>query len=245
MPYYRELLLSALPSHMIFEVGAPPPKVDAQLASSMKAFEWGGHGRNTRNVRRNQIENTRTTEKASTSLQAPKFLSEKARESANDAIVERRISDVADAIGATELSSLKAEVPVMYRNVEIKYSKFGVDDFDFGSVFLMVFCCYWLTFGSFYNKTIYSGLEIHISNSYANSLLQVMHFTPLIRNLALQHTATSCMNDLCLLCEMGFLFDMLEKAEGSICQATNLLKTFSNHPQGNSNLFIGFGYSNR
>jgi PAB-dependent poly(A)-specific ribonuclease subunit 2 len=31
---------------------------------------------------------------------------------------------------------------------------------------------------------------------------------------------------------MGFLFDMLEKAEGSICQATNLLKTFSNHPQG-------------
>jgi PAB-dependent poly(A)-specific ribonuclease subunit 2 len=64
--------------------------------------------------------------------QAPKFLSEKARETANDAIVERRISDVADAIGVTELSSLKAEVPPMYRNVEIKYSKFGVDDFDFG-----------------------------------------------------------------------------------------------------------------
>ena len=91
-----------------------------------------------------------------------------------------------------------------------------------------------LTFRSFYNKTAYSGLEIHISNSYANSLLQVMRFTPLIRNLALQHTATSCMNDLCLLCEMGFLFDMLEKAEGSICQATNLLKTFSNHPQSKS-----------
>jgi hypothetical protein len=33
---------------------------------------------------------------------------------------------------------------------------------------------------------------------------------------------------------MGFLFDMLEKAEGSICQATNLLKTFSSHPQGKS-----------
>lgn len=119
---------------MIFEVGAPPPKVDAQVASSMKTFEYGAHGRNTRNVRRNQVENTRTTEKASSSLQAPKFLSEKARESANDATVERRISDVSDAIGATELSSLKAEVPVMYRNVEIKYSKFGVDDFDFGSV---------------------------------------------------------------------------------------------------------------
>lgn len=31
---------------------------------------------------------------------------------------------------------------------------------------------------------------------------------------------------------MGFLFDMLQKAEGSICQATNLLKTLSNNPQG-------------
>jgi PAB-dependent poly(A)-specific ribonuclease subunit 2 len=132
MPYYREQLLSAWPSHMIFEVGAPPPKVDQQFLSSLKAMEWGGYGRNTRHLRRNQVENTRTAEKSSASLQAPKFLSEKARESANDASQERRISDVADAIGATELSSLKAEVPVMYRNVEIKYSKFGVDDFDFG-----------------------------------------------------------------------------------------------------------------
>jgi PAB-dependent poly(A)-specific ribonuclease subunit 2 len=134
MPYYREVLLSAWPSHMIFEVGAPPPKIDQQFLSTLKSTDWYLYGRNTRNIRRNQVENTRTTEKASTSLQAPKFLSEKARESANDASGERRISDVADTIGATELSSLKAEVPVMYRNVEIKYSKFGVDDFDFGSV---------------------------------------------------------------------------------------------------------------
>ena len=83
-------------------------------------------------MRRNQIENTRVLERTPASLKAPKFLSEKARESANDVSGGRRISDVADAIGATELSSLKAEVPVMYRNVEIKYSKFGVDDFDFG-----------------------------------------------------------------------------------------------------------------
>jgi PAB-dependent poly(A)-specific ribonuclease subunit 2 len=132
MPFYREQLLSAWPSHMIFEIGAPPPKLDQQLMSSFKPTEWGGYGRLARTVRRNQIENTRASEKTATSLQAPKFLSEKARESANDASGERRISDVADAIGATELSSLKAEVPVMYRNVEIKYSKFGVDDFDFG-----------------------------------------------------------------------------------------------------------------
>ena len=84
----------------------------------------------------------------------------------------------------------------------------------------------------YYNKTDYSGLETHISNSYANPLLQVMRFTPLIRNLALQHTATACISDLCLLCEMGFLVDMLEKAGGFSCQATNMLKTLGYHPQG-------------
>jgi PAB-dependent poly(A)-specific ribonuclease subunit 2 len=134
MPYYRDLLLSAWPSHMIFEVGAPPPKIDPQILSTMTATEWGGYVRNTRTTRRNQVENTRTVDRSSASLQAPKFLSEKARESANTPSIERRISDAADALGGAELSSLKAEVPVMYRNVEIKYSKFGVDDFDFGYV---------------------------------------------------------------------------------------------------------------
>jgi PAB-dependent poly(A)-specific ribonuclease subunit 2 len=75
-------------------------------------------------------------------------------------------------------------------------------------------------------------LEIHISNSYANSLLQLLHFMPLVRNVALQHAATACVNDTCLLCELGYLFDMLQKAEGLICQATNMLKTLSSHPQG-------------
>jgi len=132
MPYYRDLLLSSWPSHMISEVGAPPARIDPQILSAMSVAEWGGYARNTRTTRRNQVENTRVVDKPSTSLQAPKFLSEKARESAGTPSIERRISDVADALDTAELSSLKAEVPVMYRNVEIKYSKFGVDDFDFG-----------------------------------------------------------------------------------------------------------------
>lgn len=90
-----------------------------------------------------------------------------------------------------------------------------------------------LTRGSrYYNKTSYSGLEIHIANSYSNPLLQLYRFTPLLRNLALQHTATSCLVETCLLCEMGYLFNMLELAGGLNCQATNFLKTFSSLPQG-------------
>ena len=134
MPYYRDPLLSAWPSHIVFEVGAPPSRLDPQFLSTLTNYDGGSYGRNTRSVRRNQVEDTRHVEKSSATLQAPKFLSEKARESANAANLERRISDIADALDAAELSSLKAEVPVMYRNVEIKYSKFGVDDFDFGYV---------------------------------------------------------------------------------------------------------------
>lgn len=102
--------------------------------STLTPIDWGAYGRNTKMAKRNQVSNTRAVDKSSGSLQAPKFLSEKARESAGSSIMDRRISDVADALGVAELSSLKADVPVMYRNVEIKYSKFGVDDFDFGYV---------------------------------------------------------------------------------------------------------------
>ncbi|KAM0591258.1 hypothetical protein ACHAPN_007399 [Verticillium nonalfalfae] len=216
MPYYREPLLSAWPD-MVSDVGAPPPTLDPQFLSTLKATEFGLYGPNTRGLRRNQVEDTRKTDKTTvTGIQAPKFLSEKARESSKTPGQAAGAEDEVDDAAAKMAGDRKTECPPMYRNVEIKYSKFGVDDFDFG----------------YYNRTAYSGLEIHIANSYANALLQVMHFTPLIRNLALQHTATACIVETCLLCELGFLFDMLEKAEGSICQATNLLKALSHQPQG-------------
>ncbi|KAG9242393.1 PAB-dependent poly(A)-specific ribonuclease subunit PAN2 [Calycina marina] len=215
IPYYRETLLSAWPSHMIFEIGAPPPAIESSFVSSLKTIGGYTSTPNISHTRRNQVENTRITTKVASSIQAPMFLSDKenAKLKQSGDISERRISDVANATNM-DSAALKAEVPDVYRNVEIKYSRFGIDDFDFG----------------YYNKTEFSGLETHIANSYANALLQLMRFTPLIRNLALQHTATACISDLCLLCEMGFLVDMLEKANGTACQATNMLKTLGYHP---------------
>lgn len=136
MPYYRETLLSSWPSHLISDVGAPPVKYDPSYLATLQEADFALYGRNTRGLRRNQVEDTRANDKSANSMQAPKFLSEKARESAKalgrDLAADVKIEDMVDALTNTELESLKPEVPLMYSNVEIKYSKFGVDDFDFG-----------------------------------------------------------------------------------------------------------------
>lgn len=135
MPHYREVLLSAWPD-MVSDVGAPAPTLDAQFLSTLKATDFGLYGPNTRGLRRNQVENTRKSDKASaTGIQAPKFLSEKARESAKGPVKSAGyddVDDVADSLAQMGSADRKTECHPMYRNVEIKYSKFGVDDFDFG-----------------------------------------------------------------------------------------------------------------
>ncbi|KAK0628889.1 ubiquitin carboxyl-terminal hydrolase-domain-containing protein [Bombardia bombarda] len=219
MPYYWDQLFSAWPSDIISDVGAPPPVVnDPAFLAGLTQLESYFYGKKPNNTRRNQAQDTRTTGNTSNTLRPPMFLSERAREPSTSYTgpspeTEVKVEPIAQKQpSTTELESLKPEAPPMYRDLEIKYSKFGVDDFDFG----------------FFNRTGYAGLENHIVNSYANSLVQLMHYTPLLRNLALQHAATSCLKDPCMLCELGYVFDMLQKAEGSTCQATNLLKALSN-----------------
>ena len=105
----------------------------------------------------------------------------------------------------------------MYRRVEIKYSKFGVEDFDFG----------------FYNKTQFGGLETHILNSYCNPMLQVLFFNSAIKNITVKHMLTACPQRTCISCELGFLFRMLDNSQGANCQASNFLSAFAAVPQGN------------
>ncbi|CEL05425.1 Putative PAB-dependent poly(A)-specific ribonuclease subunit pan2 [Aspergillus calidoustus] len=211
MPYYHERLFSAWPSHLVFEVGSPPAPIDPSIVPYLRSGEIGQYAANPKKTRRYQVENTRALATSEPALIAPKFLSEKAREQ-NKVKPDGPISDTADALAGARISGEPEDDPLLkYSNVEIKYSRFGVDDFDF----------------RFYNQTTFSGLETHIANSFTNSLLQLLKFIPLIRNVALHHAATSCIAESCLLCEMGYLFDMLEKANGQNCQATNLLKTFS------------------
>lgn len=136
MPYYREKLASAWPE-IISDVGAPPVRFDPQFLASLKSTDFGFYGRNTTGLRRNQIEDTRSSKRsANFGLKAPKFLSEKARESAksDSTSAGERADELSNPFAEMEIESRKSEFPMMYRNVEIKYSKFGVDDFDFGYV---------------------------------------------------------------------------------------------------------------
>lgn len=73
-------------------------------------------------------------------------------------------------------------------------------------------------------------------NSYLNPLLQLFRFTPVIRNIALHHAAGSCIQDCCMLCEIGFLCDMLERSRGKWCQATNFLLAYRSLPEGMRNV---------
>ncbi|SMR52395.1 unnamed protein product [Zymoseptoria tritici ST99CH_1E4] len=215
MPYYRETLLSGWPNSLLHQVGMPAARPDP-LESTFRTFDYGRVGPNPRKTRRNEAANPRAQQKLADPLAAPKFLSEKPRpEDAADKPDRRMSEDILKALDNLKLDGAAAsDVKFLYRIVEIKYSKFGVEDFDF----------------RYYNKTKYAGLETHIVNSYANSLLQIFRFTAVARNLSLQHTAKDCRLENCLFCELGFLIDMLEKARGPNCQATNFLRTLSRQP---------------
>ena len=132
MPQYREKLLSAWPDDQVYQVGYLPPKVDPEVLKTMLPAQFGYRAANPRKALRNQVHRTRLVDSNGVTVVAPKFLSEKGKTAEKAPTRTRRISDAVEAFANVALAgSTKAEVPVMYRNVEIKYSKFGVDDFDF------------------------------------------------------------------------------------------------------------------
>ncbi|RHZ79406.1 hypothetical protein Glove_146g43 [Diversispora epigaea] len=209
LPYYCEPLLSVWPYGMTFEVGNPPPKIDPEIERNMKMLDFVGYAPNPGNRRRNLVaQYLRKKQKT----EAPKFVSEKERE-LQTGKGSKEPSSLFD--GETELDATSTKMPKYYRRVEIMYSRFGVDDFDF----------------EYYNKTKYAGLETHIKNCYCNSLLQVLFFIPSLRLITKSHIGSACPIENCLCCEMGFLFRMLEDAKGRNCQASNFLRAFSTIPQ--------------
>ncbi len=183
MPYYDEPLLSVWPNDLIFTIGTRPPEIPPEILATVRKVDNILYAPNPGLFRRNQQNYRR---KSDPKEDIPKFRSEQEREglpSKLESLTFKRDDYKRDlANGIT--------IPKSYRRVEIKYSRFGVEDFDF----------------AFYNKTKFGGLETHISNAYSNALLQVWYHCKPIRKLTMKHMYSNCPNKLCIICELGFLF---------------------------------------
>lgn len=136
------------------------------------------------------------------SLAVPRFISEK----------ERMGLAGEDSFFAERDNSLsEGKIPKFYRQLRIHYSKFGVDDFDF----------------RYYNRTRFSGLETQVMDGtvHCNALLQLLRWCPQIHKLALTVFAQYNWQPIPILGELAILFDMLHKARGRQCRASNFLAT--------------------
>ncbi|EKC98272.1 hypothetical protein A1Q2_07286 [Trichosporon asahii var. asahii CBS 8904] len=218
MPYYEDSLLSNFPTIDYATVYSPffnpPEPIPNSVLNSLNYQDFIGYGQLPKDYKGKRYQLTARTGAGKLALgkgalgsrreSEPRFRSDKDRKRHPPPEIEEEAT-----IGG---------IPKYYRKVEIKYSRFGVEDFDF----------------AFYNRTTYSGLETDIVNSYTNALLQALHYSAPVRAVAKAHICVECQKENCLLCEAGFLFRMLEDAKGTNCQASNFSRAFSATPQASA-----------
>ncbi|KAF7669050.1 hypothetical protein LDENG_00254550 [Lucifuga dentata] len=188
-----EPLLSDWPAALATPSPRRAPPVDPEILRTMKTVGFIGYAANPRTRPRNQV---------------PYKLKEVELDYDNYNQVPE------SPIGRDEEPHLYM-VPKKYRKVTIKYSKLGLEDFDF----------------KHYNRTLFAGLEPHIPNAYCNCMIQVLYFLEPIRCLVQNHL---CQKEFCLACELGFLFHMLDLSRGDPCQASNFLRAFRTIPEASA-----------
>lgn len=149
------------------------------------------------------------------SIAVPRFLSE---QSPN--------SYLSNEVKGLSIQEVAGRMPVAYRQLQIHFSKFGVHDFDF----------------SFYNKTGHAGLETQVwGNTFCNSLMQVMRWCAPLHNHTLQLFAKHNYESIPIVCELAMMFDMLHKAEGRPCRASNFMATLAAHPSPKAQALLASG----
>lgn len=171
----------------------------------------------------------------------PKFLSEKDSKALtrtisgssdtnelNHNLDDDSVADPSESIFQYKVDNKSTKVPNCYSRLQIQYSKFGVQDFDF----------------KFYNKSRdHCGLENHVDNSYINSLLQLYRFSPIVYNIITKNllrewlpndTVTVINEDnpqgSSVLNELGYLFDMMYKSNENPVKISNFSQVL-NHIQ--------------
>ncbi|KAH9423737.1 poly(A)-specific ribonuclease [Dermatophagoides pteronyssinus] len=105
------------------------------------------------------------------------------------------------------------QMPHRYHFLEPNHNKVDKDEYDF----------------SRYNSSPFPGLDSTIPNSYANNMIQCLYFIPAFRSSVINHI---CNREYCLVCELGFLFHMLDIApKHNPCQASNFFRAFRTIPE--------------
>lgn len=123
MPYYREELLSNWPQHLTFNLPKLPQKIDPDI---LAAASVSGYAPYHRRLPRNYVEPTRKHDDIGV-VPVPKFLSQQGRD--RDSKTVEQIAE--DKVLYGDDSKRQFQAPPMYRKQIIRYSRFGVDDFDF------------------------------------------------------------------------------------------------------------------
>ncbi|XP_067301936.1 PAN2-PAN3 deadenylation complex catalytic subunit PAN2 isoform X4 [Pseudorasbora parva] len=188
-----EPLVSDWPTALITPSPRRAPAVDPEILRTMKTVGFIGYAPNPRTRPRNQV--------------PYKIKDVELEYDSYNQVPE-------SPIGRDEEPHLYM-IPKKYRKVTIKYSKLGLEDFDF----------------KHYNRTLFAGLEPHIPNAYCNCMIQVLYFLEPIRCLVQNHL---CQKEFCLACELGFLFHMLDLSRGDPCQASNFLRAFRTIPEASA-----------
>lgn len=107
-------------------------------------------------------------------------------------------------------------MPHRYYFLEPNYNKMDKDEYDF----------------SRYNHSPFAGLDSTLPNSYSNNMIQSLYFIRPLRTAIIGHV---CKKEYCLICELGFLFHMLDIApKHSPCQASNFLRAFRTMPEASA-----------
>lgn len=270
LPYYKEYLASYFPSERIFtkELLKTPAKIDQELLDlsernpgKILPYDTSKYG--PRNVIKDDEEDhtkapVKDRNNNTKPALLPKFISER---SATASPIPREAESSPNASSVTSFSEAtpsndinqqhsqatafedqndpetifqhKApytnQVPSCYSRLEIQYSKFGVDDFDF----------------EYYNQTggLFCGLENHLDNSYANSLIQIYRFLPIFYSVVtgglleewLPNSSEVIIDQenpqgSSVLNELGYLFDMMHKAGGRNVSINNFSLILSGSP---------------
>eukprot|EP00094_Tigriopus_californicus_P012751 TCALIF_12326-PA protein Name:"Similar to pan2 PAB-dependent poly(A)-specific ribonuclease subunit pan2 (Aspergillus terreus (strain NIH 2624 / FGSC A1156))" AED:0.40 eAED:0.43 QI:0/0/0/0.25/1/1/4/0/657 len=115
--------------------------------------------------------------------------------------------------GISSTSFTPKLIPELYHKVPIVFGKFGMDSFDFGE----------------HNPTSFCGLQGCLPNAYCNAMIQALYYQEGLHQVVLGHC---CDMDTCLVCELSFLFHMMDQRSGNqLVQPHNFLRALRSNTE--------------